>query len=112
MPSSTNQKIPRSGSLICALLLGIVLTICGCGYGKVSDKAYDYARALYTVCNLKSPQRLEKVELQLQQASADQDLSEQEKKWLLDIVSLAKRNQWDAAAKSARRMISDQIERN
>jgi len=108
--SIVNQTFyPRS--LLQGIVACLILCFCGCGYGKVGDKAYGYARALYTVCNLKNPERLVKVETQLQQATVGHDFSEREKQWLLDIVSQAKRNQWETAAKSARRMISDQIER-
>lgn len=111
MQSVMNRQAGRMSLVLRGVLAWTVFSMAGCGYGKVGDQAYGYARALYTVCNLKNPERLAKLESQLQQASVGEGLSEKEKRWLMDIVSLAKRERWDAAARSARRMVSDQVER-
>lgn len=94
------------------ILLVFPLFLIGCGYGKVSGESYQYARALYMACNLKDPKRLQKVETQLLSVVPGEKLSQKEKQWLLDIVNMGKRENWESGAKAARRMIRDQVERN
>ncbi len=80
------------------------------GYGKVGDKTYQFATAIYGACLAKSQTRIETIE-QLLQADRDGDdpISEVEEGWLKEIIDLAKNDQWDSGAAKAKMMMNDQV---
>ena len=82
------------------------------GYGKVSPKTYELSKALYGACLAKSDERIEKVDLILSAESArgGVEITRQEKAWLNRIIRKARNGKWEAAAKSSRRMMEDQVE--
>ena len=94
----------------CALLVCLVL-IAGCrGYGEVSEKAYEYAQALYSICNRQDKGRLEGL-AELVQASVDEsEVSSQEAAWLGAIIDEAREGEWKSASKRARRLMEDQVD--
>ena len=92
------------------VVIGIYLSS-GRGYGKVSDRAYKVATALYSACLCKSEARLEKVsQLIANDESIDQPIPSHERAWLASIVEQAQEGDWAAAAQSSRRMMEDQVE--
>lgn len=88
----------------------VVLPLVGCGYGEVSPKTYEYATALYSICNLQDEARLKKFTEMLEEAKTNGELPEKEADWLLDIVDRAQAGSWEQAAQMARRMLADQVE--
>ena len=78
-------------------------------YGDVSPKAYDIAKALYSVCNRKDETALERVEQLIDEAAANSEISDDEQGHLLDIVTTARTGDWQTAMGDARTMMSDQI---
>jgi len=81
------------------------------GYGEVSPDAYAVSKALVGACQAKSSERLEAV-IALLDKDADTPLSvsDTERGWLESIIKTAKGGDWEFAAKSARRMMDDQVE--
>ncbi|MGF1581754.1 MAG: hypothetical protein ACFCD0_20685 [Gemmataceae bacterium] len=88
-----------------------VLFIQGCGYGKVSPKAYEYAKALHSICDRQDETRLEKLAKMLEQSKAKDEISDQEFRWLDDIVAQGRQRQWKRATDNARRMMKDQVQK-
>ncbi len=95
-----------------SLLLVFILPICvgGCGYGKVSPKAYEYAKGLYGVCSRRDENRLKKISSMIDQAQKRGEITEEEEGWLNEIVKQGKAGNWDSAIHMARRMMEDQAE--
>lgn len=94
----------RAGWLVLLLALAI-----GCGrYDPVSPLAYEYAKALYSICNRKSEAQLAPLADQISGSVAKGDLSQQEAAWLDNIIEQATAGQWEAARGESRRLLEDQ----
>ncbi|QEG23744.1 hypothetical protein [Mariniblastus fucicola] len=84
------------------------------GYGEVSPDAYEVSKALYGACLAESDERLEAIDVRLS-AGSDVDpesslaVSETERRWLESMISTARNGDWKSAARSARRMMEDQV---
>lgn len=91
------------------LMLGLTVTISGCGYGDVSPMTYEYAKALYSITNRKDATRLDQVKSQIEAALDEEQLSEQEADWLSQIIDNAAAGRWDKANRSARQIMEDQL---
>lgn len=88
-----------------------VASVVGCArYEKVSPEAYEYTKALYSVCNRHDEPRLSTVALQIETAATESQLSGQEADWLYDIVSTAQSGEWQEATRDARRLMEAQVE--
>ena len=77
------------------------------GYGEVSSEAYQYSTALYSACLSKNRQHLNKIETML---SSSENVSQNERRWLEEIIALAQSDDWTSASKDARRMMEDQVD--
>ena len=96
------------------LLLALTaLGLCtGCSrYAEVSPAAYQYSKALYSVCNRQDAPRLTKVAEQIETARAAAQLQQTEADWLNAIVAAAQAGEWQDATKDARRLMEAQVER-
>ena len=92
-------------------LASICLVICaGCGYPQVSPKAYEISKALYTVCNLKRQDDLDKVADAISTAESASELNEGESGWLIEIVEQARSGEWEAAELESRLILEDQVD--
>ena len=88
-------------------LIGLLMTS-GCQkYGPVSDSTYEYASALYSICNLKDQERLDAFRLRIEKAD---DVPENEKGWILDIVGQAESGNWSDASARARILLEEQVQ--
>jgi len=97
-----------AAAIIAAALLS---QLAGCGYPQVSPKTYELSKALYSVCNQKSAERLPIISELIQDSLADGSIGESEGKWLNDIIAIAQNGDWESAAQSARRILADQVDR-
>lgn len=107
------MKLQRShyiaaGSVVAAVLLVVFWSTRG--YGEVSPKTYEYAKALYSICNRQDEPRLEKIERMIADSQSAGDISEREAKWLREIIAQARSGDWETATGRARRMLTDQVE--
>ncbi|MEM9353015.1 MAG: hypothetical protein AAGA92_08375 [Planctomycetota bacterium] len=83
----------------------------GCGgYGKVSPETYEYAKALYSITNRQSSERLDRAEEMILAARDAQELPAAESEWLLAIVADARGGDWEGASQEARRLMDDQVD--
>ncbi|MCA9087164.1 MAG: hypothetical protein KDA90_00865 [Planctomycetaceae bacterium] len=80
-------------------------------YGDVSLGTYEHAQALYSICNRRDSERLKTFVDSLDKARARNEITERERKWLLDIVATAESGDWEAAAANAGRMMREQVGR-
>ena len=94
------------------VIAAVFLAGCNSGFGEVSQDAYQVAQALYGCCLAKSEPHLDAVEAMLESGSSDDQplqISAEERKWLTAMISTARDGGWESAAKSARRMMEDQV---
>lgn len=93
---------------VTAVLGGLLLA--GCGYGEVTPRCYDYAKALYSICNRRDAERLQEftqlVETDLQAG----ELAEREADWLQEIADQARSGDWSAAQAASRQLLEDQVQ--
>ena len=109
------MKIERqhiwAGGAVLLLAGGVIAWLCLRGYGELSPKSYDYAKALYSICNLKDDKRLAKVETMITDSAKNGEITERERGWLQDVIDRARDGDWETATARARRMMADQIGR-
>ncbi len=81
----------------------------GCtGYGKVSDRTYELAKSLVTICNLKDEQSLSKLRSLIEEEKSGAAMTPKEITWLEDIVEKAESGSWESAGAMARKLMEDQ----
>jgi len=96
--------------LLSALFAGCLLAGCG-SYDEISPEAYQYSKALYSICNRSDQARLDDFAVRLAAAEENHELTSTEFRWINDIVATAQAGEWPAATKEARRLMEDQIRR-
>ena len=94
-----------------AILVTMMLPLSGCGYPEVSPKTYEISKALYSVCNQKSVERLEVVQKLIQSSLENKEISASEADWLSGIIKQAQEGKWESAMQESRRMLEDQADR-
>lgn len=107
------NRVTRNNVLRCslgAMLFALCVPGCG-GYGTVSPAAYDHAIALYQLCNLQRVEKLDAVAAQIETAHTSGKITDTEAEWLSAIVGDAREGNWEAAAREARKIVADQVER-
>ena len=108
--SSTGKWVLLAIGLLVIVTIGIYLST-GRGYGKVSDRSYKVATALYGACLSKNEARLEKIsQLIVDDEGTEEPIPSHERVWLETIVEQAQDGNWESAAKSSKRMMEDQVE--
>ncbi|MGI9429041.1 MAG: hypothetical protein ACR2NM_10310 [Bythopirellula sp.] len=102
----------RHTTVLLAALIALGFSA-GCArYSTVSHEAYQYSKALYSVCNRQDEPRLTMVAEQIETARAAQQLQKTEADWLTDIVATAQAGDWQDASKDARRLMEAQVVKN
>lgn len=96
---------------VALLLLAITasVAISGCGYGEISDNAYDLATATYGACMAQDMARIERVKKMLEDEAFAAGLTTSEIGWFELIIDDAQNEDWETAASSAKRMLEDQV---
>ena len=94
------------------LVFSILLSTCllpGCQqYGEVSAKSYEFAKALYSVCNRKDEARLTTTGTAIQAAVKKKELPENEAEDLQEIIEKAHKGRWIEAMQDCRTMMTEQ----
>lgn len=90
------------------LVVMAFLSLAGCGYPEVSPKTYEISKALYSVCNQKSEERLVAVEKLIQHSLEQNEINDSEAKWLNGMITQAREGAWETAMQESRRMMEDQ----
>lgn len=88
-----------------------VLVLGGCGgYEEIGPHAYEYATALYAICNQRDEARLEQFSAALEDAQEAGDVTDVEAGEIGVIVSLARAGEWEDATKESRQLLLDQVD--
>lgn len=98
------------GTTVFTVLLAAAIYFTNRGYGEVNAKTYDYAKALYSICNRRAEPGLDKIESMIARSVDAGEISATEAEWLNDIIAQARQGEWEVAAKNSRRMLADQVE--
>lgn len=99
----------RRGWLTTVLAIGLIVT--GCGYGMVSPKAYEHAKAIYTLANMKAATVLDETERAIARDAEAGNLTPREASWLNDLCSDCRDGNWTKAQSAARQMMEEQTPR-
>ena len=100
----------RSLTLTAGVAL-LLATFTGCGYGEVSPTAYEYAKALYSVSNRQSVEKIAAVRAKIDASLDAGDLAPHEADWLTEVCDDCEAGRWEKATERARRMMEDQVRR-
>lgn len=104
----TNFLFPTRRTAIVTALIA-AYTVCGCQqYGEVSPKCYEFATAMYSICNRKDAARLEIIAKAINDAVAADELSTDEAAVLQAIIQQADDGKWTAAMQDCRTLMSEQ----
>lgn len=93
----------------CLFIISFTVLQTGCGYGKVSPLATQYAQAIYTTANL---QKSEKIEPLRKQIKADVDsgkLPISDANVLNELLDNAAEEKWGKAMDGTRKLLQDQV---
>lgn len=92
------------------LLIALVLWWMNLGYAKVSDKGYQFAMAMTSICNQRDSARLAVISAQIRASSDASELPEYDSRVLLGIAQRAEVGEWKTASELIRRLMEDQVE--
>lgn len=106
-----NSLRHHSLRVLCCLLVFGSLLLAGCGYGEISPLSYEYAKALYGICNRRDAKRLDDLRGQIATALEKQEITDRESDWFADLIAQAESGEWQEAAEGARQMMEDQAGR-
>ena len=88
-----------------------VLVLGGCGgYEEIGPHAYEYATALYAICNQRDETRLKEFSVALAAACESGDVTDIEADQMVGIVSLAESGEWETATQESRQLLLDQVD--
>ena len=97
---------------VCRSALLLALLVAGCSRGPVlSPEAYELAKAVDTLFNLREEPQLAKAREIIAGKRAAGTISEREQQLLTDLIEVAAGGNWDGAAQQCRRLLLDQTNR-
>lgn len=107
---STNQiqGLKILGAVVLCSLVAF-LSLRSSGYGEVSDKTYEIATAMYSVCNRQDAAKLASIDQLVQSVTADNSITFEEATMLREILAFAQAGDWQTATSEARRLMDDQV---
>jgi hypothetical protein len=108
-PSQNSSSVGWGAGACVVAVLVILGWYLMSGYGEISNNAYQYARSLYTVCNQRDSQRLEKIVAMIEADLQAQKISNRDHQYLMGLVQKAKAGEWDDAQESIRQLLEAQV---
>lgn len=81
------------------------------GSSEISQRGYQYALALMSVCNRQDEQRLQLIIERIQADREQQALSPRDARWLLKITARAQQGDWQGSAAAVRSLMKQQQRR-
>ena len=91
------------------IVFAVFLLAVGCGYREIGPTGYEFAKALYSVCNQKSADRLDTISAQVVAASEDEQLNRYEARTLHAIIDDAQQGEWETAQRATRALMKAQV---
>ena len=95
---------------VLVLLLGAALWWLNSGYGKTSEKGYQFATALFSACNRKNSDKLQEIATMLDASQAAGELGQAEFRDLRTIVDVGLAGNWTEASRRTRALMEAQVE--
>jgi|GEM_PF-576102 len=107
-PTTQILKQGHAMNRIRTLAVACLIGAAGCGYPEVSPRTYELATALYSACNRRSEEHLEKVEALTEAARESGEITDRESQWIREIVEQARNGEWEPATLESRALLEDQ----
>ena len=98
-------------NLMIVVGVSFLVPLSGCGYGEVSSETYEYAMALYSVCNSRDTQRLQAFQTQFEEAKTNGKVAANEGRLLGRIIDVANAGEWESATADVRALLEAQVDR-
>ena len=110
-PSTAGRLKSSIGAVLALYLAGLVICLAGCrGYPEVSPAAFELAKAVNNLCNLRDAEQIPTASAIIAQQHAAGEITDAEQELLTDILTLAAGGKWERAEADARRLLADQTE--
>ncbi|PHR85899.1 MAG: hypothetical protein COA78_38695 [Blastopirellula sp.] len=107
---SDSKKISWIAAPIIILVVLVVYWIFTPKYGETSDKAYEFAVAIFSTCNQQDEARLKEISTMIDSAISDGEIQREEAKWLTAIIDNGLAGNWDKASADVRQLMKDQVQ--
>lgn len=104
-----NSKLRQLTACLFILSLALAVLQTGCGYGKVSPRATEYAQAIYTTANLQKSEKIEPLRKQIQADVDPGKLPISDAKILNELLDNAAEEKWGKAMGGTRKLLQDQV---
>ena len=108
MEGNAGRVIAIVGATV--VLGGAVFYAMNRGYGEISPRGYEYATAMYSICNRKDFDRLQKLTAMVEESAESGEISDEEAGWLTGISDAAAEGDWQSATAESRRLLDDQVD--
>jgi hypothetical protein len=95
-------------ALVCIAIAGVGYWYLNRSYEGLSPRGYKLAVALYSACNQKNSEKLEKISNLIQDSLRTGDLPDRDSRWLRKVIQLGQAKDWDTASSLVRRIMMDQ----
>lgn len=94
--------------------LGVVVLACAAWWflrpaPEMSGPGYQYAMALFSVCNRQDTGRLEGLMAQVAKAESAGEITARDARWLASIMRKAEKGRWSEASASVRKLMELQV---
>ena len=109
MSPHTSRDLQRyvGGGLVLLLVVGLAFWFLS-GPGEISQRGYQYAMALLSVCNRQDAQRLQVIVEGIHADREQQELPARDARLLLKITSRAEQGDWLGSAEAVRSLMEHQ----
>jgi hypothetical protein len=104
----TTERFFRTRIGMSACLGLLCLAVGGCGYPTISTEAFELAKAVDNVCNLRDRDQLPKAQALVESSHRDGTITAGERRILEKIVAQAESGNWERAASDVRRLLAAQ----
>lgn len=90
-----------------AAIVPVIAVGCG-GYPPVSTEAFELAKAISNLCNARSAEQIPRARRIIDERHDAAAITPRERQFLIEILDVAERGDWDGAESQCRRLLADQ----
>lgn len=105
-----SQRTWLVGGALVLLVGGIAYWMLNRPYGSTGEQAYAYATALFMACNQQDAAKLQQVSAMIESDTEQGRLSQQESKWLMEVIACGLDGDWETANRQVRQLMEAQID--
>ncbi|MBI1346754.1 hypothetical protein GC163_10755 [bacterium] len=106
------RKMEWRTALLHTIWLSSLVCLIGCQrYPEFSPAAFELAKAVDNLCNLKNAEQLPLAREKIAAEHQSGAITDREQQWLIEIVAAAEANDWESASARSQQMLQSQQNR-